>query len=270
MALTSVAGAANDGLTGGKILLLGDSLFDCQEGTDRIEHRMQEKLKAARPQVAWEVVNLARGGMWIGPADATGVPGVAQPLFASETTGWYFEARERCPTADAVIVEFAANDGKVYSPEIFGRKLRALCDRVQQDYPKAKIVLATGMYLDPAHSAGYYLAAYWVKGFQPGASRNAYLHPYFEETRTLAKARGYTLADLCARIRAETEAGDWDLRVRADDTLDASQDAEHAGDRDWFNNIHPNLRGLDVMADALVKTLLGEDGLTPYSPAERR
>ena len=62
--------AATREVKGGKILLIGDSLFDCQEGAARIEHRMQEKLKALRPGVPWEVVNLARGGMWIGPADA--------------------------------------------------------------------------------------------------------------------------------------------------------------------------------------------------------
>ncbi len=270
IALTSAAGATEDERGGGKILLLGDSLFDCHEGADRIEHRMQEKLKAARPGVAWEVVNLARGGMWIGPADATGVQGVAEPLFASETAGWYFEVRRRCPAADAVIIEFSGNDGKVYSPEVFGQKLSALCDRVQKDYPGAKIILATGMYLDPDHSASYYLTTYRVKDFRPGDSRNTYLHPYFEETRGLAKARGFGLADLCARIKAETEAGNWDLRIRADETVDASKDAEHAGDRHWFDNIHPNFRGLDVMADALVRTLLGADGLKPYSPAERK
>jgi hypothetical protein len=64
-------------LRGGKVLLLGDSLLDCHEGENRIEHPMREKLGALRPGVAWEVVDLARGGIWIGPADATAVEGVA-------------------------------------------------------------------------------------------------------------------------------------------------------------------------------------------------
>jgi lysophospholipase L1-like esterase len=270
LTLASNACQAESRLRGGRILLLGDSLFDCHEGENRIEHRMQEKLTALRRGVKWEVVNLARGGMWIGPADATDVRGVAEPLFATETSGWYFEARKRCPKADVVVVEFSGNDGKVYSPEVFGQKLSALCDRVAKDYPGAKIVLATGMYLDPKHSAGYYQDVSRVEGFRMGESRNKYLHPYFEQTRRIAKQRGYALADLCARIKAETEAGNWDLRIRADESLDASKDAERPNDMHWFDNIHPNYHGLDVMADAVAKTILGENGLKPYSSQERK
>jgi acyl-CoA thioesterase-1 len=109
-----------------------------------------------------------------------------------------------------------------------------------------------------------------VKGRRQGESRNQYPRPHYEETRRLAKARGFGLADICERIKAETEAGNWDLRVRRDDKLDASRDAEHVGDTGWFGNIHPDLRGLDVMADTLAKTLLGGDGLRPYRREERR
>ncbi len=264
MVLADAASGAEGGLRGGKILLLGDSLLDCHEGDDRIERPMREKLAALHPGVAWEVVNLARGGMWIGPADATTAEGVAEPLFETETTGWYFQVLERCPTADAIIIEFSGNDSKVYPPEVFREKLSALCDRLAKDYPGAKVVLATGMYLDPNHSVGYRRTPSMVKDWQQGESRNKYLRPYFEETRSLAKERGFGLADICARIKAETDAGNWDLRVRSDDTLDASKDAAHVGDLGWFDNIHPNLRGTDVMADTLVKTLLGVDGLKPY------
>jgi hypothetical protein len=139
-----------------------------------------------------------------------------------------------------------------------------------KDYPGAKIVLATGMYLDPQHSAGYYQTTYRVKDFTPGESRNKYLAPYFEQTRRIAKQRGFALADIAVRIKAETGAGNWDLRIRADETLDNSKDAEHAGDMHWFDNIHPNLHGSDVMADVVVKTLLGKDGAKPYPAQERK
>jgi len=270
MVLAHAASGAEGGLRGGKILLLGDSLFDCHEGKDRIEHPVGEKLRALRPGVAWEIVNFARGGMWIGPANATAVEGVAEPLFETETTGWYFRVLERCSAADAIIVEFSGNDSKVYSPEVFRERLGALCDRLVKDYPGARVFLATGMYLDPDHSSGYWRTPAMVKDWRPGESRNTYLRPYYEETRRLAKERGFGLADICQRIKAETEGGNWDLRMRLDDTLDASRDAEHAGDMGWFDNIHPNLRGTDVMADVLVKTLLGLDGLKPSSREECR
>ena len=218
---------------------------------------MQQKLTALRPGVAWEVVNLARGGMWIGPADAAAVEGVADAMFTTDTTGWYFEARQRCPGADVVVIEFAGNDSKVYPPAGFYARMAALCDHVAHDYPGAKIVLATGMYLDPKHSVGYRRTPSMVEGWSQGGSRNAYLQPYYVETRKLAKERGYALADICTRIQAETEAGNWDLRIRRDDTLDDSKDAEHVGDIGWFDNIHPNLRGTGVMADVLAETILG-------------
>lgn len=250
--------------------MLGDSLLDCHKGGDRIEHFMLEKLNAMRPGARWEVVNMARGGMWIGPADAGAVRGVSKPLFETATSGWYFQVLKRCPTADAVFVEFAGNDSKVYPPKVFGEKLSALCDRLARDYPKARVFLATGMYLDPDHSGRYWRKPSMVREWRQGGSRNEYLRPYYEETLALARRRGFGLADICRRIRAETGAGNWDLRMRRDGTLDASRDAEHAGDVGWFGNIHPNLRGTEVMADVLVKTLLSLDGLRPYRRTERR
>lgn len=248
---------------GGRILLIGDSILDCLEGENRVEFHMMRKLQAWYPQGRFEVVNKARGGMWIGPADTAGITGISIPLFDSETAGWYFEVRKEVLQADAVIVLFAGNDGKVYSPEVFGQKLATLCDRLAVDYPQAKIVLATGMYLDPQHSAGYHRTPSMVPGFVQGTNRNEYLAPYYEQTRQLARKRGYLLAEVCGRVRAETEAGNWDLRMRDDGTLDASKDAEHTGDLNWFSNIHANPRGTAIIADVLVKTLLGEDAIKP-------
>lgn len=248
---------------GGRVLLIGDSILDCLEGEDRVEYLMLAQLQQRYPQGKFEVINKARGGMWIGPADTTGITGISIPLFDSETTGWYFEVRKEVPQADAIAVLFAGNDGKVYSPEVFGQKLAILCDRLSADYPQARIVLATGMYQDPAHSAPYRRIPSMVAGFVQGSLRNEYLHPYYEEARQLARQRGYLLAEVCGRIKAETEAGNWDLRMRADGTLDASKDAEHAGDMNWFTDIHANPRGTEVIADVLVKTLLGLDALKP-------
>lgn len=255
--------AAEDFAQGGRILLIGDSILDCLEGADRVEKVMLQKLQQRYPQAEFAVVNKARGGMWIGPADTAGITGISIPLFDTDTTGWYFDIRKEVPEADAIVVLFAGNDGKVYSPAVFGQKLATLCDRLAADYTRARIVLATGMYLDPQHSAGYYRTPSMVPGFVQGSNRNEYLKPYYDEARRLARQRGYLLAEACERIKAETEAGNWDLRMRGDGTLDASKDAEHAGDLNWFTDIHPNPRGTAIIADVLVKTLLGEDALKP-------
>ena len=255
--------AVQDFSRGGRVLLIGDSILDCLEGENRVAHLMLQKLQQRYPQGTFAVVDKACGGMWIGPADTTGITGISIPLFDSDSAGWYFDIRKQCPEVDAVAVLFAGNDGKVYSPEVFGEKLAALCDRLVVDYPRARIVLATGMYQDPAHSAPYRRLPSMVPGFVQGSLRNEYLHPYYEEARQLARQRGYLLAEVCGRIKAETEAGNWDLRMRDGGILDASKDAEHLGDMNWFTDIHPNPRGTAVIADVLVKTLLGEDALKP-------
>jgi len=269
LALTPSARAVEKDLSkGGRILLLGDSILDCHSGDARVEAVMQKQFAAVKPGAKFEVVNLARGGMWIGPADPGAAQGISKPLFDSPTTGWYFEVLERCPKADAIAILFGANDSKVYPPEEFYKKLSDLCDHLAKDYPQAKIFLVTGMYLDPKHSGGHWIEPSHVKGFKQGDSRNAYLSPYFEQTRELAKKRGFALADLCKRVQAETEAGNWDLRMRSDNSLDASKDAEHPGDMGWFGNIHANYKGTAVIADLLVKAILGMDALKPLPKAD--
>lgn len=261
-ALGAVA-AAQEANRGRRVLLIGDSILDCLEGANRVEHHMLAQLRGRFPAAEFTVTNRARGGMWIGPADTTGIGGISIPLFDSEQAGWYFSVRREVPQADDIVILFAGNDGKVYSPAVFGEKLAALCDRLANDYPKARIILATGMYQDPAHSAPYHRLPSMVPDFVQGSLRNEYLRPYYEQTRQLARQRGYLVAEVCERFRAETEAGNWDLRMRADGTLDASKDGEHVGDLSWFSDIHPNPRGTAVIADVLVKTLLGEDATGP-------
>jgi hypothetical protein len=169
LAAVTAAGAQASGRV--RVLLLGDSILDCLRDESRVEHRMLEKLTARRPHVSFDVWNMARGGMWIGPADTAGIVGIAEPLFDG-------------------------SDGKVYPPAAYGERLAALCDRLRQDYPGARLVLAAGMYQD--------------------------------QVRSLARQRGHDLADVCERVRAETAAGNWDLRVRQDGTPDASRDVAAA------------------------------------------
>ncbi len=258
------AEAKTDLSDGGTVLLIGDSILDSGKGDARVERVISAKLQVIRPGTRWDIVNLARGGMWIGPANADGIKGVARPLFdpptvatVAPTTGWYFEVRKRCPKAAAVFVLFSANDSKVYPPAVFRRKFEALTDRLRADYPGAKVFLMTSMYLDPKHSSGHYQQPSMVDGFVQGDSRNVYLTPYFAEVRDLARVRGLTLVDLRARLKAETESGNWDLRVRDDGTQDDSKDAAHPGDMKWFNNIHPNRHGTEVIADLVVHALIG-------------
>jgi len=244
--------------TGASILLLGDSISAMHRTEHRLEAVLGKKLAGAFPQGHWTVVNESRGGEWVGPG--TQGQGAAEPLFTSEAEGRYYEVRRRVPKADVVFIEYGANDSKCYPPELFRQRLAALCARLESDYPQVRIVLATGMHLDyPAHAGPYWMDSPQVPGWKPGStSRNEYLAPYFEAARALARERGYGLADVCLTMRAETAAGNWDLRVRnwppgeepdeAGGLVPPEVDAAHAQVAGWFDNVHPNYAGTELIA----------------------
>lgn len=240
---------------GGTVLLLGDSIFDLHTGDRRIEAVMKSLLEQREPGLRWTIYNEAHGGEYIGPREGT-PEGVSDPLFTSKTSGRYFEIVRRHPKVDAVIVNYGANDSKVYPPVTFRRHLEALGKHLEKDYPGAILIFCTTMYVDPKHSAPYRRDDPMAPGFKNGESRNKYLEPYNQEIRKFTADHGYGLADTFHRIKAETQKGNWDLRLREDDG-DPMDDPKHNGDMNWFDNIHPNDKGTKVIARGLVDALLG-------------
>ena len=253
--MTSSGQAAKDLSKGGDILLIGDSILDCHEGTKRIESVLQRLLAAKAPAARWALWNEAHGGEYIGPKEGNPL-GVSTPLFSTETTGRYFEIVARHPHADVVIVNYAANDSKVYTPDTFRRRLEMLAAQLEKTYPSALLIFSTSMYLDPAHSAPYHIEEPRTPGFRDGDSRDAYLEPFNEELRAFTRAHGYRLSDTYRRLQAETARGNWDLRLRADEA-DPVDDPKHVGDMRWFDNVHPNDRGTEVIAQGYVEALEG-------------
>lgn len=240
---------------GGTVLLLGDSIFDLHAGDNRIEAVMKRMLEKRVPGVRWTIYNEAYGGEYIGPKEGS-PEGVSVPLFTSKTSGPYFDIVRRHPKTDAVIVNYGANDSKVYPPATFRRHLEELGKQIERDYPGAILIFCTTMYVDPRHSAPYRWDNPMAPGFRNGESRNKYLEPYNREIRAFTAEHGYGLADTFRRIKSETERGDWDLRLRADEGNPAD-DPKHLGDMNWFDNIHPNDRGTGIIASGVVDALVG-------------
>jgi lysophospholipase L1-like esterase len=247
------AGDAKDLSKGGTLLLLGDSILDSHAGDKRIEAVLKRVLEKKAPQAKWTIVNAAHGGQYIGPQEGS-PKGTSGPLFTTETTGGYFDTVKKHPKADAVLINFGANDGKVYPPATFRKRLEALCALLQKDYPGAVIIFSTGMYLDPKHSGSYWRDDVKVPGFKNGSSRNLYLEPYNKEARELAAAKGFLVADTYQRIEAETQKGNWDFRIRAGNG-DPKDDPKHEGDMNWFGDIHPNDRGTELLAEVYADVL---------------
>ena len=235
---------------GGTILLLGDSILDCHEGDKRIEAVLRRLLEEKTPGAQWNIYNEAHGGEYIGPKEGTPV-NVTTPLFTTVTTGRYFEIVHRHPQVDVVMVNYGANDSKVYPPGTFRARLEMLGGLVEKAYPRAILIFSTSMYLDPAHSAPYHRENPQAPGFKDGGSRNDYLEPYNQEIREFTAVRGYRLADTFRRVRAETQRGNWDLRLRAGED-DPKDDLKHIGDMKWFDNIHPNDKGTETIARGLL------------------
>lgn len=261
MASSGQAASARNLSHGGTILLLGDSIFDLHTGDKRVEAVMKRMLDQEIPTPRWTIYNEAHGGEYIGPKEGTS-EGVSEPLFTSKSSGHYFEILHRHPTADAVIVNYAANDSKVYPPATFRERLETLGRQIEKDYPGAILIFCTTMYVDPKHSAPYHRDNPMAPGFKNGESRNKYLEPYNHEIRQFTAEHGYGLVDTFCRIKAETEKGNWDLRLRADDG-DPDDDPKHVGDMKWFDNIHPNDKGTEVIARGLVEALVGPAGGRP-------
>jgi lysophospholipase L1-like esterase len=250
---TGKATKAKDLSRGGIVLLLGDSILDCHEGEQRVEAVMKRLLDQRTPNARWTIFNEAHGGEYVGPREGS-PKGVSEPLFTTETTGRFFDIVKRHPHVDAVFVNYAGNDSKVYPPSTFRRKLEFLGGLLENTYPGAILIFSTSMFLDPKHAAPYHIDDPKVPGFKPGSLRNQYLEPYNKQIRKFTVARGYRPADIYRRILAETKRGNWDLRVRADEG-DPKDDPKHEGDMHWFDNIHPNAKGTEIIADLYVRIL---------------
>lgn len=160
----------------------------------------------------------------------------------------YDRTIKRNAPPDYVLIRYGVNDRRAYGVDGFRERMVELIERLRADFPHARILLETGMYVDyPAHYE---------------FDRNPILQPIYEVIRELGQRYGYPVIDLFERMRSETAQGNWDLRVRGygvvDDeipVLGAGQDHLHTGDVRWWTNIHPNPIGIQVIADEEVRVL---------------
>ena len=231
-----------------KILLLGDSTVQTPYVplNDQVQAKLKEKLKVLLPDQTFEVINAGQGGESIGP-------GAKSNFIEKDIDGFHFYSRydqviKANKGVDIVFIRYGSNDKNNYSAAEFKKRLKNLCERLKTDYPGVKIAVETAMYIDPNHSAS--------------KTPNEGTKDVFDVIRAFAKEEGYALDDIQEALKASTEAGTWDLRIRSDKvTVDDSKDAAHLNDPDksWWNNPHPNAKGLDIIAgleaDTVVKLL---------------
>ena len=202
------------------VVLFGDStvITGYLPGDQRIQAYLQAMLAKAYPGQKVRVSNVAQGGDYIGKFLLSG--------------RYQREVLSRFDKIDIAVIRYGQNDWKHMYPAAYEKWLNQFYDTLEADYPGVVVIPEAGMFFYPKYMAG--------------ANRRAEL--YWKVVAAVARKRGYGFSDVYDAMRRETEAGNWDLRVRRDQTRDKSKDHLHKGERGWFSNGHPNGAGNLVAA----------------------
>ena len=239
------ARAACDEATGEvHIVHFGDSITAAKyvQPIHRLEAITQKHLRAAYNNDKIFCHNVSKGGRWIAKFMRPG--------------GWY---ETKClpvhKRMDMCFIMFAVNDEDHRTSEQFEADLISMCDRVERDYPGVKIVLCTAVHVKDRD--------WWA---QMGADAEEPIsRKHYSKTRQVAAQRGYLLVDVYKRTVEQMHKGNWDMFIRNQKLsrehykkviIDDSKDAERAADgTKWFKDVHPNVRGLELIADLEVEVL---------------
>ena len=163
--------------------------------------------------------------------------------------------KDKIPHIDIALIRYGHNDQKHCEPIEFKRHLEEFCDLLRQDYPGIHIILETNTWVDPEHHSG-----------DPNATNrfNERMNSVWEVVRRVASERKYPLAEIYERKKKETEAGNWDQRIRNQKLsqekfgkriLDGSNDEEMKGVPGWFVDNHPNANGVKIITDEEFKII---------------
>jgi len=251
MAIVSVGSAAQDAPAGTQpadkaqtvhVVHLGDSITEATRDGERVDTLTQAALRKYYGTDRIICHNVSKGG--------SSIAKFMRPGGTYET-----KCLGKINQIDFAIIQFGVNDEDAYGPEQFAKKLAEMCDRIEADYPGVRIVLCTSVKTkdrDWWASAG--------KDAEEPISRK-----YYAQTRRLAEQRGYVLVDIYKKMVEEMKAGNWDMFIRNQKLsrkyygrviMDDSKDAERVADgTKWFKDVHPNARGLKLIADLEVEMI---------------
>ncbi len=163
--------------------------------------------------------------------------------------------KDKIPHIDIALIRYGHNDQKHCEPPDFKQHLEEFCDLLRKDYPEIQIVLETNTWVDPQHYNG-----------DPAATArfNQRMDSVWAVVRQVAGERKYPLVEIYERKKKETEAGNWDQRIRSQKLsqerfgkriLDGSKDEEMKDVPGWFVDNHPNANGVEIIADEEFRTI---------------
>jgi lysophospholipase L1-like esterase len=165
--------------------------------------------------------------------------------------------KERIPDIDIALIRYGHNDQKHCEPVEFKKHLEEFCGLLAEDYPGVQIILETNTWVDPKHHAA---------DPETSVKLNERMNAVWDVVRQVAKERKYPLVEIYERKKKETEAGNWDQRIRHQQLsmekfgrriLDGSKDDEMSNVAGWFYDNHPNANGVRIIADEEFKVITG-------------
>lgn len=226
--------------------LFGDCTVsnDLWPPANRPEHHLATRLHRAFPGQPFLLRNVAASGESAGDFLAGRIGEILAAL----------------PRLDVAFIRYGINDRKQHGISGCIDNMRRLCDRLAHQFAGVTIIIETGIWVDyPTH----YL---W--------DRNTRLAPLYSALADFAHQSHYLLLDIFRLMERETKLGNWDLRVRGlpspeQTVLDDSLDLFFGQDPAFFTNIHPNSRGIGLIAEWQVACLRELFGKTFANKANR-
>jgi len=224
------------------VVHLGDSIMDAERDGQRVDTLAQAALREFYDTDRIVCHNVSKGGSSIA-------------RFMREGSTYETRCLGEIDEVDFAVIQFGVNDEDAYGPEEFRKKLAAMCDRIERDYPGVRMVLCTSVKTKDRD--------WWAQMGED--AEEPISRKYYAQTRQLAAERGYVLVDIYQKMVDEMKAGNWDMFIRNQELsqkhygrviTDDSRDAERVADgTKWFKDVHPNARGLKCIADLEVEMI---------------
>jgi len=139
---------------------------------------------------------------------------------------------------DYYIITFGLNDKTYYGVEEFRIYTKEIVRKVEEEAGGIPILM-TNVYVP---YPDYY-----------SQNRNESIDLFDNVKRELAEELEIHLIDVNKRLKKEWEENNlWDTRIRNTDVLDNSQDEGKTVEEGWFDNIHYNEKGNEIVAEEVI------------------
>lgn len=231
-----------DSNTSGAIFALPEQFILGVGPVDNYALRWTQQLATA---TGWRIQNYGQDGAQAEDFLGRGI--TCQKIAADLVVEWWARSR-----AKYYVLCFGLNE-TAKTHEEFRSDIRELAAKVIEKGGIPILMTNVSVFFDADLSVGWY-----------NTNRNIVIDAYDDDLRTVATEDGLGLIDVNAAFKVDIGLGNFDHRVRVDNTFDDSADGSHVGDPDFADyrtNIHYNAGGATIVSDTIV-AFIAANGLT--------